>query len=70
MKEQKAAYLAWVDEEAKRKGTNAFLVSFDHPYEEGAAADIIDEDVIIGLSRNGFQKEEGHGGLVLFNVTQ
>jgi hypothetical protein len=31
---------------------------------------IVGEDVIIGLSRNGFQKEEGHSGLVLFNVTQ
>jgi hypothetical protein len=42
-------------------------------YEVGMSdveADSGGEDVIIGLSRNDFQKKEGHGGLVLFNVTQ
>jgi ABC-type antimicrobial peptide transport system ATPase subunit len=46
------------------------LTNVSFSVEQGEYVAIMGEDVIIGLSRNDFQKKEGHGGLVLFNVTQ
>jgi DNA replication protein DnaC len=70
--EQPDASMAAIDYQSGRKLNKALIsrLATCEYITEYRNIFITGEDVIIGLSRNDFQKKEGHGGLVLFNVTQ
>jgi DNA replication protein DnaC len=70
--EQPDASMAAIDYQSGRKLNKALIsrLATCEYITEYRNIFITGEDVIIGLSRNDFQKKEGHGGLVFFNVTQ